>query len=40
VTRTRLLGWTAMTTVLVAALAIGVTDNRGPPTPEERREDP
>jgi cytochrome c-type biogenesis protein CcmH len=32
----RLLGWTAMAAVLVAALAIGITDDGGPPTPDER----
>jgi cytochrome c-type biogenesis protein CcmH len=36
VTRTRLLGWLAMAAVLVAALAIGVADDGGPRTPEER----
>jgi cytochrome c-type biogenesis protein CcmH len=34
--RTRLLGWTAMAAVLMAALAIGVADDGGPRTPEER----
>jgi cytochrome c-type biogenesis protein CcmH len=36
VTRRRLLGWLAMAAVLVAALAIGVADDGGPRTPEER----
>jgi cytochrome c-type biogenesis protein CcmH len=36
VTRTRLLGWLAVAAVLVAALAIGVADDGGPRTPEER----
>jgi cytochrome c-type biogenesis protein CcmH len=36
VRRTRLIGWLAMATVLVAALAIGVADDDGPRTPEER----
>jgi cytochrome c-type biogenesis protein CcmH len=34
--RRRLLGWVAMAAVLVAALAIGVTHDGGPRTPEER----
>jgi cytochrome c-type biogenesis protein CcmH len=34
--RTRLFGWTAMAAVLMAALAIGVADDGGPRTPEER----
>ena len=34
--RTRLFGWMAMAAVLVAALAIGVADDGGPRTPEER----
>jgi cytochrome c-type biogenesis protein CcmH len=34
--RRRLLGWTAMAAVLVAALAIGVADDSGPRTPQER----
>ena len=34
--RRRLLGWLAMAAVLVAALAIGVADDGGPRTPEER----
>ena len=34
--RARLLGWLAMAAVLVAALAIGVADDGGPRTPEER----
>jgi cytochrome c-type biogenesis protein CcmH len=36
VTRTRLIGWLAMAAVLVVALAIGVADDGGPRTPEER----
>ena len=34
--RTRLLGWLAMAAVLVVALAAGVADDGGPPTPQER----
>jgi cytochrome c-type biogenesis protein CcmH len=34
--RRRLLGWTAMAAVLVAALAMGIADDGGPRTPEER----
>jgi cytochrome c-type biogenesis protein CcmH len=36
VRRRRLLGWLAMAAVLVVALAIGVADDGGPRTPEER----
>jgi cytochrome c-type biogenesis protein CcmH len=36
VTRPRLIGWLAMAAVLVVALAIGVADDGGPRTPEER----
>jgi cytochrome c-type biogenesis protein CcmH len=36
VRRRRLLGWLAMAAVLVVALVIGVADDGGPRTPEER----
>jgi cytochrome c-type biogenesis protein CcmH len=34
--RSRLFGWLALAVVLVAALAVGVADDGGPRTPEER----
>jgi cytochrome c-type biogenesis protein CcmH len=36
VRRPRLIGWLAMAAVLVVALAVGVIDDGGPSTPEER----
>ncbi len=34
--RSHLIGWLAMAAVLLAALAVGVVDDGGPSTPEER----